>query len=61
MSEQVGESIHERTDELSKAMREQQKIIDEFVHEKPYIALGFGFLAGLVLGAVLFGHKRSRD
>ena len=61
MSEQVGESINERTEELRKTMREQQKQIDEFVHEKPYIALGIGFLAGVVLGVVLCGHKRSRD
>ena len=58
MADKVGESIHERTDELSKTMLEQQKRIDDFVHEKPYMALGIGFLAGLVLGVVLCGHKR---
>ncbi|MDQ1279152.1 MAG: hypothetical protein QG670_412 [Thermoproteota archaeon] len=58
MSQEVGESIHERTDDLSKVIHEQQKNIDDFVYEKPYMAMGIGFLAGLILGAVLCGHKR---
>ena len=58
MSEQVGESVHEQTDKLSKTMREQQKQVDDFVHEKPYIAMGIGFLAGLVLGIILCCPKR---
>ena len=58
MSEQVGESVHKGSEALNKTMREQQKQIDEFVHEKPYMAMGIGFLAGLVLGVVLCGPKR---
>ena len=60
MSEQVGESIHERTDELSKTMGEQQKRVDDFIHEKPYMAMGIGFLAGLGLGIVLGHLTRGR-
>ena len=62
MSEKVGESIHERTDEISKTMLEQKNQIDDFIHEEPYMALGIGFLAGLGLGIVL-GHltRRRRD
>ena len=58
LSEHVGESVHKGSEELNKAMREQQKQIDDFVHEKPYMAMGIGFLAGLVLGVVLCGPKR---
>jgi ElaB/YqjD/DUF883 family membrane-anchored ribosome-binding protein len=62
ISEKVGESIHEQTDELSKTILERQKQVDDFVHEEPYMAMGISFLAGLGLGVVLFGlTRRSRD
>jgi len=62
MSEKVDESVHDQIEMLTKTMREQQKIIDEFVHEKPYMAIGIGVLAGLGLGVVLCGlARRSRD
>ena len=33
--------------------------IDPFVQERPYAALGIAALAGLVLGGLLFGHRRE--
>ena len=62
ISEQVGKSVHKGSEELNKTMREQQKQIDDFVHEKPYMAMGIGFMAGLGLGVVLWGlTRRHRD
>jgi ElaB/YqjD/DUF883 family membrane-anchored ribosome-binding protein len=62
MSEEVDESVHEKIDMLSKKMLEQQKIIDNFVHEKPYMAIGIGVLAGVGIGALLCGLMcRHRD
>ena len=60
MSEKIDESVHERIDDLSKTMLEQQKLIDDFVHEKPYVSMGVGFLAGLGLGIVLGHLTRGR-
>jgi ElaB/YqjD/DUF883 family membrane-anchored ribosome-binding protein len=60
MSERVGDSIHERIDESNKTMLEQQKLVDDFVHENPYMAMGIGLLAGLGLGVLLSGLTRRR-
>jgi ElaB/YqjD/DUF883 family membrane-anchored ribosome-binding protein len=60
MSEKIDESVHERIDDLSKTMLEQQKLIDDFIHEKPYVSMGVGFLAGLGLGIVLGHLTRGR-
>jgi ElaB/YqjD/DUF883 family membrane-anchored ribosome-binding protein len=61
MSEKVDESIHEQIKELSKIVLEQQKLMDDYIHDKPYMAMGFGVLAGLGLGVVLCGLTRRRD
>lgn len=62
MSEKVGDSIHEQIDESRARSREQRKLVDDFVNENPYMAMGIGLLAGLGLGLVLSGlTRRHRD
>jgi ElaB/YqjD/DUF883 family membrane-anchored ribosome-binding protein len=59
---EVDESVHEKIDMLSKKLLEQEKVIDSFVHEKPYMAIGIGVLAGVGIGALLCGiFGRHRD
>jgi ElaB/YqjD/DUF883 family membrane-anchored ribosome-binding protein len=60
MSEKIDVSIHERIEDLNKIMLEQQKLIDDYVHEQPYMAMGVGLLAGLGLGFLLCGRTRRR-
>ena len=62
VSAEVDESVHEKIDMLSKKLLEQEKVIDSFVHEKPYMAIGIGVLAGVGIGALLCGiFGRHRD
>jgi ElaB/YqjD/DUF883 family membrane-anchored ribosome-binding protein len=56
--EKIDKSVHDHIDESSETMREQQKLFDDFVHEKPYTAMGIGVLAGLGLGFILCGLLR---
>ena len=62
VSAEVDESVHEKIEMLSKKLLEQEKVIDSFVHEKPYMAIGIGVLAGVGIGALLCGiFGRHRD
>jgi len=58
------QKIEERVDQGMKDMQsrlmEQKKVVDEFVKEKPYIALGIAFIAGLTLGC-LAAHKGCKE
>jgi ElaB/YqjD/DUF883 family membrane-anchored ribosome-binding protein len=47
---------------MSKKMREKQEMIDSFVHEEPYKAIGMGVLAGVGIGFILCSLMcRRRD
>ena len=62
MEEKASEYAHDQYDVMSKKMREKQEMIDSFVHEKPYMAIGIGVLAGVGIGALLCGiFGRHRD
>jgi len=58
------QKIEERVDQGMKEMQsrlmEQKKVVDEFVKEKPYLALGIAFIAGLTLGC-LAAYKGCKD
>ena len=59
------QKIEERVDQGMKDMQsrlmEQKKVVDEFVKEKPYMALGIAFIAGLTLGCLAALIGRSKD
>ena len=62
VSAEVDESVHEKIDMLSKKLLEQEKVIDSFVHEEPYKAVGLGVLAGVGIGFILCSLMcRHRD
>jgi ElaB/YqjD/DUF883 family membrane-anchored ribosome-binding protein len=53
MEEKANEYAHDQYDVMSKRMREKQEMIDSFVHEEPYKAIGMGVLAGVGIGFIL--------
>ena len=62
MEEKANEYAHEQYDVMSKKMREKQEMIDSFVHEEPYKAIGMGVLAGVGIGFILCSLMcRRRD
>jgi ElaB/YqjD/DUF883 family membrane-anchored ribosome-binding protein len=61
-AEEVNEYAHDQYDAMSKGMREKREMIDSFVHEEPYKAIGMGVLAGVGIGFILCGLMcRRRD
>lgn len=62
MEEKANEYAHDKYEAMSKKMREKQEMIDSFVHEDPYKAIGIGVLAGVGIGFILCGLMcRHRD
>jgi ElaB/YqjD/DUF883 family membrane-anchored ribosome-binding protein len=62
IEEKANEYAHDQYDVMSKRMREKQEMIDSFVHEEPYKAIGMGVLAGVGIGFILCSLMcRRRD
>lgn len=62
MEEKASEYAHDQYDVMRKGMRERQEMIDSFVHEEPYKAIGMGVLAGVGIGFILCSLMcRRRD
>jgi ElaB/YqjD/DUF883 family membrane-anchored ribosome-binding protein len=62
MGEKAKEFANDEYDSMSKKMREKQEMMDSFVHEEPYKAIGIGVLAGIGIGFVLCSLMcRRRD
>ena len=62
MEEKASEYAHDQYDVMSKRMRDKQELIDSFVREEPYKAIGMGVLAGVGIGFILCSLMcRRRD
>jgi ElaB/YqjD/DUF883 family membrane-anchored ribosome-binding protein len=62
MGEKAKEYANDQYEVMSKMMHDQQEMIDSFVHEEPYKAIGIGVLAGVGIGFVLCSLMcRHRD
>jgi len=46
---------------LRETLMEQKKVVDELVKQRPYVALGMAFMAGLTLGAIMGLAAKARD
>ena len=62
MEEKASEYAHDQYDVMSKRMHEEKKMIDSFIREEPYKAVGMGVLAGVGIGFILCSLMcRRRD
>ena len=59
--EKIEEEMEEKIKDLNVKIMEQKKVIDDFVKEKPYVAMGIGFVAGLGFGLILSLVKSRKD
>ncbi|MBN1682034.1 hypothetical protein JW865_00590 [Candidatus Bathyarchaeota archaeon] len=59
--DEIEEEIEEKIKDLNVKLMEQKKVIDDFVKEKPYVAMGLGFVAGLGFGLILSLVKSRKD
>lgn len=51
--EEVKFKLNSLEERASEQVRQQVKAADEYINEKPYYAMGFAALAGLVVGVLL--------
>ena len=57
----VEERMQQQMKELHEKIDEHRKKMDEFVKEKPEMAMGMVFLAGLTVGTLIGLMTRHRD
>lgn len=59
--QRIEEKVEQGMKEMQSRLMDQKKVVDEFVREKPYMALGIAFIAGLTLGCLAAVVGRSKD
>ena len=59
--QKIEERMEQGMKEMQSRLMEQKKVADEFVKEKPYMAMGMVFIAGLTLGCMAALIGRSKD
>ena len=59
--QKIEERMEQGMKEMQGRLMEQKKVADEFVKEKPYMAMGMVFIAGLTLGCLAALIGRSKD